>query len=219
MTDDEGAIVDERRWIHVIQKGSKKAAAGNSPVLKECLQDIAEEYYDDIYRFCAFQTGNREDAYDLAQETFLRFIRYVESYHDRNLKGYLLTIAMNVCRNYMAEKRKERSMMVSFGENRQQEGEAPNAYEDGKGKRLCLDASSELSEPECHVIERDVHGRLMGALSMLPEVQREAILLHYMYGMKYREIGKRMGVTVSTVKSRVKQGMDKLQGILKKEDF
>lgn len=85
--------MDERQWVQAIQKGDKRY-----------LQDIAEKYYDDIFRFCAFQTGSREDAYDMAQETFLRFIRYVEGYHDRNLKGYLLTIAMNVCRDYLRRK-------------------------------------------------------------------------------------------------------------------
>lgn len=254
--------MDGRQWMHVIRKGNREAVKGNLPVLKECLQDIAEEYYDDIYRFCAFQTGSREDAYDLAQETFLRFIRYVESYHDRNLKGYLLTIAMNVCRNYMAEKGKEKSIMVSFEENWQQEIEFPEVCKNGKGKSICLDGEKlstnkasvivdkeklsgtfvdmskemdfsgirsgkvcvrqyapELSEQESHVIEADIHDRLMEALAVLPEMQRETILLHYMYGMKYREIGKRMGVNVSTVKSRIRQGMDKLQRILKKEDF
>ena len=97
--------MDERQWIHAIQKGNKKY-----------LKDIAEKYYDDIFRFCAFQTGSREDAYDLAQETFLRFIRYVEGYHDRNLKGYLLTIAMNVCRNWLRQKGKEAAVTVRYEE-------------------------------------------------------------------------------------------------------
>ena len=93
--------MDERQWIHAIQKGDKRY-----------LEDIAEKYYDDIFRFCAFQTGSREEAYDLAQETFLRFIRYVESYHDRNLKGYLLTIAMNVCRDYLRKRGVEERMTL-----------------------------------------------------------------------------------------------------------
>ncbi len=258
----EGAVVSERQWIHVIQKGNRRGAKGNPPVLKECLQDIAETYYDDIYRFCAYQTGSREDAYDLAQETFLRFIRYVESYHDRNLKGYLLTIAMNVCRNYMTEQRKENFRRVPFEESLQQEREMSGGYHKWKGGHgsqreegmsagiveeivdkdkfsdMCVDMSektdvpgalgekisvrrctAELSQQECHVIDADIHDRLMGALAALPEMQRETILLHYMYDMKYWEIGRRMGVSVSTVKSRIRQGMDKLQRILKREDF
>ena len=201
--------MEERHWIHAIQKGDKKY-----------LQDIAEKYYDDIYRFCAFQTGSREEAYDLTQETFLRFIRYVEGYRDRNLKGYLLTIAMNVCRNYLKEKGREskRSFFGSRSMNEElgREGELQSAAED-----LC-EWKQELSEqscPERQVIEADVHHRLMQALAQLPEIQREAILLHYLYELKYREIGTMTGVSVSTVKSRVKQGVEKLQNLLRREDF
>ena len=201
--------MEERHWIHAIQKGDKKY-----------LQDIAEKYYDDIFRFCAFQTGSREEAYDLTQETFLRFIRYVEGYRDRNLKGYLLTIAMNVCRNYLEEKGREskRSFFGSRSMNEElgREGELQPAAED-----LC-EWKQELSEqscPERQVIEADVHHRLMQALAQLPEIQREAILLHYLYELKYREIGTMTGVSVSTVKSRVKQGVEKLQNLLRREDF
>ncbi len=201
--------MEERHWIHAIQKGDKKY-----------LQDIAEKYYDDIFRFCAFQTGSREEAYDLTQETFLRFIRYVEGYRDRNLKGYLLTIAMNVCRNYLKEKGREskRSFFGSRSMNEElgREGELQSAAED-----LC-EWKQELSEqscPERQVIEADVHHRLMQALAQLPEIQREAILLHYLYELKYREIGTMTGVSVSTVKSRVKQGVEKLQNLLRREDF
>lgn len=203
--------MDERHWIHAIQKGDKKY-----------LQDIAEKYYDDIFRFCTFQTGSREDAYDLAQDTFLRFIQYVERYHDRNLKGYLLTIAMNLCRDFLREKGRESRIMVyeslqtgkEAGEAGQILGMAENE-EDWDGGS----ATGVRSFQEQQILKEDVHNRLMTALAELPEIQREAILLHYLHEMKYREIGKLTDVSVSTVKSRVRQGMEKLQHILKKEDF
>ena len=69
----------------------------------EYLNEIAGKYYDDIYYFCCYQTGSREDAYDLAQDTFLRFIKYVDHYQYRNLKGYLLTIAMNPSNPHTSE--------------------------------------------------------------------------------------------------------------------
>ena len=265
----KGAAVDEHQWIHSIRKGNKKY-----------LQDIAVKYYDDIYRFCAFQTGNREDAYDLAQETFLRFIRYIEGYHDRNLKGYLLTIAMNVCRSYLSKKAADRTVPVPFDENwqqtpgvwqqssvfRQQADEfqqqaldiqpqalkscqqvsdtrqqalepqqasdipsqslkscqqAPDIKQQSSGDRqLPPEFLQQTSEsPEERAIRQDIHDRLMHALSKLPEMQREAILLHYLQNMKYREIAKQTETTVSTVKSRVRQGVEKLHEFLREEDF
>lgn len=198
--------MEGHQWIHAIRKGDK-----------QCLQDIAEKYYDDIFRFCAFFTGSREDAYDLVQETFLRFIRYAERYHDTNLKGYLLTIAANVCRNDMGKKGRERGAVISI-DTYQQEGSG-----DGYGGRELagFDMGSLPGQvlPEQHAVAADIHDRLMQALASLPDMQREAILLYYLHEMKYREISKVTGVSVSTVKSRVRQGMEKLQGSLKKEDF
>lgn len=216
--------MEERQWIRAIQRGDKKY-----------LQDIAEKYYDDIYRFCAFQAGSRTDAYDLAQETFLRFIKYAEGCDDRNLKGYLLTIAMNVCRDHWArqsrEKRKDEEWRDGLDRRDGRKwGDSPerrdgwkweDSLERGAGRSggEAHRGSSGLSEVERRAIEADIHGRLMEALMQLPEMQREAILLHYLQGMKYREIGRMKKVTVSTVKSRVRQGMEKLQRILRKEDF
>ena len=50
--------MEDRELIRQIQNGQK-----------QYLNVIAEKYYNDIYYFCCYQTGSREDAYDLAQET------------------------------------------------------------------------------------------------------------------------------------------------------
>ena len=200
--------MDERQWIHAIQKGDK-----------QYLQDIVEKYYDDIFRFCTFQSGSREDAYDLTQETFLRFIRYVEGYHYRNLKGYLLTIAMNLCRDHLTEKSRRREREVSF--DREINSDDPSGGDFLWDIYQPLEAVAGRTEesPESKLVESDIHDRLMEALFCLPQMQRETLLLHYLYDMKYREIAKLTGVSVSTVKSRVKQGTEKLRGVMKKEDF
>ena len=78
--------MDEHQWIHAIQKGDKRY-----------LEDIAEKYYDDIFRFCAFQTGSREDAMDLTQNIFLAVLRALPAF-DRKKAGFrtwLYRIAAN----------------------------------------------------------------------------------------------------------------------------
>lgn len=207
--------MEERQWIKAIQRGDKRY-----------FSDIAEKYYDDIFRFCAYQTGSREDACDLTQETFLRFIRYVESYRSKNLKGYLLTIAMNLCRNYHRTK-----------------GREARRYEDGEGAAEPAGPLESAEHWRCAGSEgstdyalggfgggaqrtpeelalADERARLLSeALNELPDIQREAIILHYFQNMKYREIGRLTGVNLSTVKSRIRQGTDKLGKLLRREDF
>lgn len=167
---------------------------------KEYLNEIAEKYYDDIYYFCCYQTGSREDAYDLAQETFLRFIRYVDQYRYRNLKGYLLTIAMNLCRNYSRET--VRSSVI-------QKHDVCEEWE----KEDAADAPSQEYE------ERENILLLTEALQKLPNPQREAVLLHHFYGYKNLEISRMTGASYGAVKSRVRQGIEKLQKLLDEEDF
>lgn len=53
----------------------------------------------------------------------------------------------------------------------------------------------------------------------LPQMQREAVILYYGYGFKYREIARITETTVSTAKSRVRQGIEKLRGAVQREDF
>lgn len=192
--------MDERKWIHAIQNGNKKY-----------LQDIAEKYYDDIFRFCAFQTGSREDACDMAQETFLRFIRYVENYRHGNLKGYLLTVAANVCRDFLAKRAREAALTVA--QDATGKGDLPEGYPEEAADL------ADMRTPERQAFDRDRSERLSAALSGLPQMQREAVVLYYISELKYREIAKLTGVSIPTVKSRVRQGVQKLQAALCKEDF
>ena len=183
--------MEDRELIRRIQDGQK-----------QYLNEIAEKYYDDIYYFCCYQTGSREDAYDLAQETFLRFIRYVDRYQYRNLKGYLLTIAMNLCRNYACGSGKAPVLSESF-----------ESEQGGRGEEEAqVSCGREYEERENSLL-------LAAALRRLPDIQREAVLLHYFYGYKNREISRMTGASYSAVKSRVRQGLEKLQQLLNREDF
>ena len=114
----------------------------------------------------------------MTQETFLKFIKYVESYQSLNLKGYLLTIARNLCRNYFREKSpafvREREIPEEMG--KEEEG-----------------------------FDR-VHDRLVlkELLARLPEEQREVIILRYYHELKLSEISRISGVKLSTVKTRLR---------------
>lgn len=151
-------------------------------------EEAAEKYYDDIYRFCCYQTGSTEDAYDCAQETFIRFIRYTDSYRDRNLKGYLLTIARNVCHDYF--KRAARDQEFIKGQLAQAE----------EGEEWAEEPQSCETLPE--------------ALAALPEMQREALILYYYDEFSIREIARITETNTATVKSRLHQGKRKLKKLL-----
>lgn len=151
----------------------------------ELLDVLIEGHYDGIYRFCYYKLGDREAAYDCAQETFLNLLRYLDTYvEQKKFKAYLYRIAGNVCTDWF----RKNSVQLAGEELLE-----TIAREDTELKRV------ELSDG----IER--------ALQTLSPVQKDVIILHFFHDFKLREIAQITNVPMSTVKSRLKQGMDKLK--------
>lgn len=167
----------------------------------ELLGPLIEKYYKDVFRFCYYKTGNEASAYDCTQETFLRMIRFMESYVEMHrFKSYLLRIALNVCRDYYREN--------SVSTVPLEEAEACGAAGGGAPGVTAAETGNGRIEEACVVQQ---------CLMRLPEFQREVIILHFYYGYKLREIAAATGVTLSTAKSRLKQGQDKLRRIFREE--
>lgn len=177
--------MQERRMVLEDKELIRRIQGGQT----EYLNEIAGKYYDDIYYFCCYQIGSREDAYDLAQDTFLRFIKYVDHYQYHNLKGYLLTIAMNLCREYL------------------------------RTPAQILSKPEPLKYQETAALPSEETLLLLDALRKLPAPQREAVLLHHFYGYKNREIAQMTGATYDAVKSRIRQGLARLKELLRQNDF
>lgn len=154
---------------------------------KDAMNAVIEKYYDDIYRFCFYLTSSETDSYDISQEVFLRFIRYSHACSWRNLKGYLLIIARNVCRDYFRRKERE-----------------------GAGS-----LSDEL--PDKRDVMEDAESRylLQTLLGLLSYEQREVIVLRVREGMKFREISDMTGCSLSTVKSRYRLGIERMKAEMK----
>lgn len=165
----------DKELIHKVHNGDKEA-----------LNAIVRKYYDEIYRFCLYLTGQETDSYDIAQEVFLKFIRYVDSYQYKNLKGYLLMIARNTCYDYFRQKK----------------------------ETVCIDEIEESGTEDSQIARIEDEMLLRQALIGLSPPQREVVILRIYEELKYTEIAKILGCNLSTVKSRYFQGIKKLDRLL-----
>lgn len=159
-------------------------------------EELAGRYYNDIFRYCYYQTGDEQAAWDCTQETFYRLMRFLDSYTEKGrFKAYLLRIALNTCRDWF---RRENGREILYEES----GD------------IC-DTDTLVQDPQN--MENRVENSLLirNALIRLPEFQRETIVLYYYYGYKQREIAHITGVPLSTVKTRLRAGTERLQAILK----
>lgn len=176
---------------------------------RSLLDLLIDKYYQEVFRFCYYRTGSEQAAYDCTQDTFLRLLRFMDSYVEiHKFKGYLLRIALNVCRDYY---RSNPPPTVSLAEDCSEQYD-----EDGQfsGQFLC---SEEGGSRKTAYEQIEISCIIQKCLLRLPDFQREVIILHFYYGYKVREIAKITGVSLPTAKSRLKQGLDKLKKIFREE--
>jgi RNA polymerase sigma-70 factor (ECF subfamily) len=144
-----------------------------------------------VYTYLVRAVGDREDALDLAQETFLKAYRGLARLESvERFPQWLFRIAHN---ESISMHRRNR---MQFDYDSDPEAAAPAA-----GRRV-LGAGSELKL----AVEQ--------ALDRLTPEQREAVVLKVYQGFKFDEIAAIVGCPASTVKSRVYSGMEALKGML-----
>ena len=145
----------------------------------------------------AYRTlGREEEARDVTQETFLRAFRALGGFKgDAKFSSWLYRIALNLCRDWIRKDRRTPVVAVPDGMEMEQlaaEGGPSETVED-------LAARGELSR----VVER--------AMQRLPAEQRHAIILKEYHGLTFQEIADLMKCPLSTVKTRMYQGLSTLR--------
>ncbi|MCH1627046.1 RNA polymerase sigma factor [Ferdinandcohnia quinoae] len=176
---------EDQELIEEILNGSQAA-----------MEVLTRKYYKPIYAFVYRKVGNKEMAYDLTQEIFIKMLQKIQSFSNKgSFKSWLYSIAVNHCRDYW---RSADYKMTS------QQAELPETIE-----------SKQKSIP--YIFERkETREQVKVAINSLPEYQREALILKYFHDMKIKEIAEVTNASDSTVKSRLKQGLGKLATMLKR---
>lgn len=162
------------------------------------LDQCVVEYEKDVFSFCRYLTGNREDANDLFQDTFLTFIqKHKELDRDQNVKGYLLSIAIGINKNRIRKIAWRNRIAPSQAI---MENDTP------------LDAIDEQT-PLTKVLEDEQARLIKEMVRALPEKYKIVILLYYMEEQTTPQIASILKIPQGTVLSRLHQA----KKILKKE--
>lgn len=190
----KGDVLQDYELIKRIRQGEK-----------QLFGQLVEKYYDDVFRYCFYQTGNEHTAYDCTQETFYHLMRFLENYRERNhFKSYLIRIASNVCKDYFRKDGRRTVREVSYS---QWEASAETTAKPAEAPPSTVGTEQEA------LLRLSIREGLMH----LSESQREAIVLYYYQGYRLREIASLTGVPLSTVKTRLYTGTEKLKRYLKEE--
>ncbi len=169
----------------------------------ESFNELILRWERPIYALAYRTIGREEDARDVCQETFLRAFRALPGFRGQSkFSSWLYRIALNLCRDWM--RRERRTPVV----------QAPEDMD-----LLELAAAAEPSESiEELVARKDLMRGVERVMAGLPEEQRTAIVLKEYHGLTFQEIAELVGCPLSTVKTRLYQGLVVLRRELAKND-
>ncbi|MBN1508903.1 MAG: RNA polymerase sigma factor [Sedimentisphaerales bacterium] len=154
------------------------------------LRQIYENYKHDLLGLAVTLSNDRTAAEDAVHDTFVSFVRLSPTLRLRtSLRSYLLTAVANRVRSLNRSVSRQAS---------------PGASSD-----------SECEPPPDETVMRNERAALLDrALAQLPDDQREAVVLHLQVGMKFREIADSRNVSINTIQSRYRYGLERLRSLL-----
>ena len=149
-----------------------------------------------IYALAYRVIGREEEARDVVQETFLRAFRGIGNFRGQaKFSSWVYRIALNLCRDWIRRERRAPILPTPEGVD-----VVELAAEQGPAESI-----------EDLVARKDMSRVVAEVMTKLPDEQRTAIILKEYHGMSFQEIADLQGVPLSTVKTRMYQGLSVLR--------
>ena len=157
---------------------------------------LLQRHQKSVHALVWRKIGDFHTAEDITQDTFLQAYKKLSTLKNHNqFAGWLYVIADRLCIDWS---RKRRLITQSLEDTPVEEIE----------RTSYTHHVSEARETECTERRRELVKKL---LAKLPESERTVVTLYYLGEMTTREIGKFLGVSVDTIKSRLRRGRKRLQ--------
>lgn len=160
-------------------------------------------YHSNVYNLAYRLTGNREDAMDISQETFLRVFRGIQSFKlGKPFLPWIYRIAWNLC----ADRGRK------IGRSLQEEFLDSNEVVSAK-------AASSILLPGEAIENKELGETLAEAIDKLKDGYKELIILFHLEGLSIKEISDITGMKSTVIKNRLYRGRQALRQILQNSGF
>lgn len=152
--------------------------------------EVIEKYSPVVYRMAYSMVKNPQDAEDIHQEVFLKFLKKKPEFEsEEHAKAWFLRVTINLAKNLW--KTAWRQRVVSLGEVDREEEAALEQEED----------------------------KLIETVKKLPQKYRTVVHLFYYEEYSLEEIARILGAKPSTVRTRLTRARQKLKELLKEDDY
>ena len=176
----------------------EKVQAGNVGAFDQLVQKYRQQIFAVIYNM----TSNREDASDLAQETFIKAFQAIGRFRGKSsFFTWIYRIAVNTSMTFL--KKRNRRRFISY-ENIDEEASSSEIVE-----RLTASNRSEKG-----ALINELQEKLNDALQKLSLKHRTVVILHEIEGLEHAEIAEITRTSIGTVRSRLHYAKQQLQSYL-----
>lgn len=161
--------------------------------------DLVRQVSAGLYSGALRMLGNARDAEEVAQDALVRAYRALQGYPAERiralrLRGWLWTIAANLCRNRLRSRARRKESLLD-----------------------ATDPADSTAGPEALALSTERQAELAGLLLDLPWEARTAIVLKHVVGLSYAEISEALDRPPGTVRSDVSRGLARLRSTLEEE--
>lgn len=169
----------ETRLALLARKGDSRAFA-----------ELVNLYADKLYQLAFRLTGNRQEAEDVVQETFLRVYKHLDRYDEKlKFSTWIYRIASNLCIDRLRKRRNVYSLDAQSAE-----------HEDLDGYSML---PGDERTPESEVLLSETQEMVHRAIESLPLKYKSVVVLRYLQDLSLQEIAEVLDMPVTTVKTRV----------------
>lgn len=191
---------DERLAIEACRDGNK-----------EMFRPLVDKYRQQTFFFALQIVGNREDALDISQESFIRAYQNLGRFDTgRPFGAWLLRIVRNLCIDLLRRRRVRRADSLD------DPGRGPDG---GEGRPLHETVRDKRTPAADVLVERnELKAKIWRALGRLDEKHRTILVLRDFQDLSYHEMAEALEIPKGTVMSRLHQARRRLREELTGED-
>ncbi len=158
--------------------------------------ELVKKYQKAVHTLAWRKIGDFHIAEDITQDAFLKVYQKLHTLQDPNqFAGWLYVITTNLCSTWLRKKR--------IQTKRLEDAETMMAQRDAYSEHVTGDSTKTAVETQREVVKK--------LLAKLKESERTVMSLHYLGEMKIEEISRFLGVSTSTIKSRLRRARNRLQ--------
>lgn len=163
----------------------------------QAFAELVIRYQASVTHFCYRMVGSRQDAEDIAQDSFVRVYRYLPRLRpEAKFSTVVFGMARNLTLNFLRDAR------------RRGRGVTDSLTGHAVGERLIGD---ELRRPDAAARLREIEGLIERGLAMISPEHREILVLREVQGLDYEAIAAVMKCRKGTVKSRLARAREQLR--------